>query len=53
MASCALNTPEVLCNRFVNVCFRYLEIGRDAHKLIDAKVQKSDLELVSEAFQFG
>lgn len=32
---------------------RHLEIGRDAHKLIDAKVKEGNLELVSEPFQFG
>ena len=33
--------------------FRHLEIGRDSHKLIDAKVQASGLDVVKEPYEFG
>lgn len=32
---------------------RHLEIGRESHKLIDAKVQQGGFEVVSEPYQFG
>ena len=32
---------------------RHLEIGRDSHKLIDAKVEASGLNVVKEPFDFG
>ncbi len=46
---CALQSPfiEMLA------VSRHLEIGRESHKLIDAKVQQSGLEVVSEPYQFG
>jgi hypothetical protein len=37
----------------MHAAFRHLEIGRESHKLIDAKVQQSGLEVVSEPYQFG
>lgn len=42
---CAAQAAQLRC--------RHLEIGRESHKLIDAKVQKQGLEVVSEAFDFG
>lgn len=32
---------------------RQLEISRESHKLIDAKVQKQGLDIISEPFEFG
>lgn len=32
---------------------RHLEIGRESHKLIDAKVKQAGLDIVSEPFEFG
>ena len=34
------------------VC-RHLDIGREGHKLIDAKVQQEGIDVVSEPFQYG
>ena len=30
-----------------------MEIGRDSHKLIDAKVEASGLDVVKEPYEFG
>ena len=35
-----------------DVC-RHLDIGREGHKLIDAKVQQEGIDVVSEPFQYG
>ena len=32
---------------------RHLDIGRESHKLIDAKVQQGGFEVVKEAFDLG
>ena len=37
---------------YIHAC-RHLEISGESHKLIDAMVQESSLDLVSEPFQLG
>lgn len=32
---------------------RHLDIGREGHKLIDARVQQEGIDVVSEPFQYG
>ena len=48
---CCVTFQLVSCHVFCEC--RHLEIGRESHKLIDAKVKQAGLDIVSEPFEFG